>query len=236
MSPVIKLAALVLVCGSVFFAPLPGVALLALAVAAGAALGGRSLLATRAARRLLTFGLLLFCAQLIFTRQGVELARLPLIGLRVTELGVVNGLLMAGRFVVCVLASLVFVATTDPGDLAYDLMRRGLPYRYGFALVTMLRFLPLAGEASDTVRQAQAARGVDLTSGGPRAFLVALRYWLLPLLVSSLERVDTLAVSMEARAFGLYRRRTFSQRPPRSPADRVVLGVAVAVCAAAIWL
>jgi len=192
---------------------------------------------SRAARRIGWFGVFLFLAQLFFTRQGPELARLPFVGLPITELGVTNGLLMAGRFLVCVAGSFAFVATTDPGDLAYDLMQRGLPYRYGFALVTMLRFMPLVGQESETVRQAQAAQGINFEGAGLRRIYANVRFLLLPVLVSSLERVDTLAVSMEGRAFGLTARRTYLRRPPRSAADPLFVILVLAVCGAAIfWL
>jgi len=47
------------------------------------------------------------------------------------------------RFLNIIGASYLFVATTDPNRLAYALMQAGLPYRYGFMLITALRFIPL---------------------------------------------------------------------------------------------
>lgn len=168
---------------------------------------GLSLGQVRGARLFITTALLLGALQILFVRQGVVLTRVG--SLIVTADGVEAGAYVAGRFISVVLLSYLFVLTTDPNDLAYALMRAGVPYRYGFALVTALRLVPAFEQEGQIVYNAQLARGVQYDVRSPRRFLTLARQFFMPLLVSALGKVDTLAVSMEGRCFGKYPTRTF---------------------------
>jgi energy-coupling factor transport system permease protein len=111
-------------------------------------------------------------------------------------------------------------------------MRAGLPYRYGFALITALRLVPTFEQEGRTVYAAQLARGVQYDVRSPRRFLTLVRQFLLPLLVSALSKVDILAVSMEGRCFGKHQTRTFLRQVHTTWRDglaTVLLAVAVAV-------
>lgn len=151
--------------------------------------------------------LLLFLLQVFLNRQGTALFRLG--PLAPTDAGLAAGLYVGGRFLAMVLYSYLFVLTTDPSDLAYALMQAGLPYRFGFALVTALRLAAVFEEEGQIVYRAQLARGVQYDVRSPRRILLLARQFFMPLLVSALGKVDSLAVSMEGRCFGKYRQRTF---------------------------
>jgi energy-coupling factor transport system permease protein len=141
---------------------------------------------------------------------------------------------VAGRFLSVVLLSYLFVLTTEPNELAYGLMRAGLPYRYGFALVTALRLVPVFEEEGQTVYRAQLARGVEYDVRSPRRVVVLARQFFLPLLVSALGKVDALAVSMEGRCFGRYPSRTFLREVRATWRDGIALGLLAGAAAAAV--
>lgn len=164
-----------------------------------------------ASRFFVTFSLLLLLIHALLVHAGPVAAEARLGPLRVvvTWGGLRLGLDMVFRFLVIVLGSFLFVATTEPNALAQSLMRAGLPYRAGFALVLAIRLMPLMRAESSTVRDAQAARGLEIDRGGPVAAVRSVRHTLTPLLVSAMARVDNLVVSMEGRAFGRSRERTF---------------------------
>jgi energy-coupling factor transport system permease protein len=160
--------------------------------------------------------------QLIFNRSGIVLASVG--PLSVTRIGVNAAIIVAGRFLSVILLSYLFVLTTDPNDLAYGLMQVGLPYRYGFALITALRLVPIFEREAQRVYQAQVVRGAGYGAKGPRRFFILMRQFLLPMLSSALGKVDALAVSMEGRGFGRYPTRTFYR--PRSITRRDRIGLA----------
>jgi len=156
----------------------------------------------------------LLALQALFVGEGTVLFHLFPLGpgyLAVTESGLYTGLYVGARFLAVILLSYVFVLTTDPAHLAYALMRAGLPYRYGFALITALRLAPIFEVESNTVYQAQLARGVRYDVRHPARIWTMVRQLLLPLLVSALSKVDALAVSMEGRCFGKYATRTYRE-------------------------
>ncbi len=230
--PLVKLAWLLWGTVAVFAVQQPAFVLGLLALAAlAAALAGMKRL--RGLRLFLLTGLVLGLMQLIFNRDGEMLVRLgPLV---VTGAGLRAAAYVAGRFWSVVLLSYLFVFTTDPNDLAYALMQAGLPYRFGFTLITALRLVPLFEAEGRTVYDAQRARGVAYDVRSPRRFVLLGRQFFLPLLVSALSKVDALAVSMEGRCFGKYPRRTFLREVRATPADFVAL-LALAAATAALAL
>jgi energy-coupling factor transport system permease protein len=179
---------------------------------------------------LLSFAVLLFVVQVIFNAGGTVYFTVPLglLDFNVTEHGVLVGIVLALRFTSIVLASAVFVCTTDPGALAYSLIRAGIPYRYGFMLVTALRFIPVFEAEAGTVRCAQQARGLEIDGKGLKALIGSARYTMMPLVVSALSKVDVLVISMEGRAFGVKPDRTYLRENRFTATDLVVVLLAIA--------
>ena len=78
----------------------------------------------------------------------------------VTTAGLITGTRAMGRLLAVILMSALFVMTTEPVSLACALMRIGLPYRWGFALVTALRLAPIFRLDAHHIYRAQLMRGV----------------------------------------------------------------------------
>jgi energy-coupling factor transport system permease protein len=202
---------------------------------AGFPVAGVGLRRVRGTRLFVSTAVLLGLLQVLFVREGDTLAQLgPLV---VTAGGVEQGVYVAGRFLSVILLSYLFVLTTEPNDLAYALMLAGLPYRYGFALITALRLVPTFEQEGQVVYNAQIARGVRYDVRSPRRFLTLARQFVLPLLVSALGKVDVLAVSMEGRAFGKYPTRTFLREVRATWRDGAALGaLGLLIAASSVWL
>ena len=226
LNPIARLAVLVSTCVVAFRARTPfqaGVlccAILLMHAAASAPLGQPSF--RRRLRRIFLFSAILFASQILLAR-GHALAE-----------RVAVGALMALRFLNVVLASHLFVSTTEPECLAYALMQSGLPYRYGFAFLAAMRFVPYFRDQAQTVRQAQMARGIALDRATPKGVFLMARYTFIPVVVSALGRVESLSVSMEGRCFGLYPTRTFRRRIPFGAVDALAIAASAAVTAFAL--
>ncbi len=193
------------------------------------------------ARFFLWFSAFILVAHAFFVHGGAVAleARAGPLHVLVTWGGIELGLAMLGRFLVVVLGSFLFVATTEPNALAHSLMRAGVPYRAGFALVLALRLMPLLRSESNAVREAQAARGHAIDRPGLRAAVAAATATFVPLLVASLSRVDSLVVSMDGRAFGRHPTRTFLRQLPWRVTDSIVTVLAVGLpilCAIIVWM
>jgi energy-coupling factor transport system permease protein len=233
LSPLTKLVTLVLFSLTIFLLDSLAVELLCLLslLLTGALTRSQGFLSLATSKYLASFGILLFVIQVLFNAGGEVYFTIPLwlVHIDVTSSGLMVGLIVAIRFVCVILASAIFVFTTDPGELAYALMRAGLPYRYGFMLVTAIRFMPVFESEAGTVSCAQKARGLDIDSGGVRAVIRSARYTLLPLVVSALSRVDVLVISMEGRAFGRSGHRTFLRKGRFGKRDAIIIALAILI-------
>lgn len=172
--------------------------------------------------RLLVFACVLTAVQVLLVRGKPFTLRLA------------NGALMSFRFLSIALASNLFVTSVEAEHLAYALMQTGMAYRYGYALVAALRFVPYFQEQVASVTDAQLARGLGVGEPTLKGVYLRARYTFVPVAVTALNRVDSLALSMEGRCFGLYRGRTFRRKITFTPWDLAVIVLALALLAAAV--
>lgn len=233
LDPITKLTALAAYSISIFlFDSIPfEVACFLLMLLTAYAIKSKSALSPIKSMYVVTLFIWLVFVQAIFTPYGTPYFSIPLhfINLPITDIGVSKGLLIGFRFLTIIIGSGLFVATTDPADLAYALMRSGIPYRYGFMLVTALRFIPVFQSEINTVSNAQKARGLDIDKGDVKTLLKSIQYTFVPMIVSALSKVDVLAVSMEGRAFGYAKGRTFLHTRKLMPLDMGIIVISIAI-------
>lgn len=198
--------------------------------------------AVRRLRRLLTFIILIAFVQLLFTPYGTILFFLipPLVPgfgpfLPITTAGITNAINLAFRLINIVLASTLFVATTDPTLFAASLNRLRVPYRYSFILVLALRLVPLFDQEASIVQNAQLVRGIPVDRGLIHGFLRRIRYSFLPLIFSAITRVDSLTLAMDGRGFGYAKTRTYLRRPSFRAIDWLLTSFAILLTVFFIW-
>ncbi len=194
-------------------------------------------------RRLLTFILLIAVVQLLFTPYGTVLFYLipplaPGFGpfFPITVTGIVNAINLAFRLINIVLASALFVASTDPSRFAAALTSLRIPYRYGYTLVLALRLVTLFDDESNTVQAAQRARGIPLDQGVIRGFLHRIQYTFMPILFSALGRVDSLTLAMDGRGFGFAPTRTYLDFPEFMKKDWMIIVLSILLTGFFLWL
>ncbi|MCK4341726.1 MAG: energy-coupling factor transporter transmembrane protein EcfT [Phycisphaerae bacterium] len=230
LHPVVKLAWLLWVTVAVFVFDSAALPLLALGGAVGLLwLAGVAPWRIPGVRLWLTLGFLILAIQVAVARDGDTVLG------PVTTTGLLAGLRAVGRLLAVLLMSVLFVTTTEPFALACALMKIGLPYRWGFALVTALRLAPVFRLEAHHVYRAQLVRGVAYDVAGPRRWWLILHRLCLPLLVSALRTAHSLSLSMEGRAFGLHPRRTYLREVSAGPLDVVAGALLAASLLAAVW-
>lgn len=181
---------------------------------------------TRSLRFVTLFAAFLFAAQALSIREGIVLFRF---GVSITDQGLLAGASMSLRFLTILSSSFLFALTTDPDALAHALIRWGLPYRWGYTIILALRFVPFFRHELQVVRDAQRVRGIRVSVRSLRGIRRALRYTFVPVLVSGLLRVDTIAMSMKGRAFGLHGTRTAAARSGVHAHDLLLWGYTLAL-------
>ena len=129
--------------------------------------------------------------------------------------------------VICVVpVALLFIACTNPSEFAASLASIGVSYRVSLAL----RYIPDVQREYHNISQAQQARGIDLT--GKDKFFTRLKNSvaiLLPLVLSGLNRIETVSNAMELRGFGRKNKRTWYVRRKMQISDWMTLALAVFV-------
>lgn len=135
--------------------------------------------------------------------------------------------------VICVVpVALLFIACTNPSEFAASLARIGVSYRIGYSVSLALRYIPDVQREYHNISQAQQARGIDL-SGKDKLFTrmknsVAI---LLPLVLSSLNRIETVSNAMELRGFGKNKKRTWYSLRKMQRNDWLVIALAALILA-----
>ena len=94
-------------------------------------------------------------------------------------------------------------------NFVYSLMRLKIPYKYCYALMVGIRFIPSIQQEARTIALAQKARGLGLekANSARKAYNLIFER-LISTLVSILRKGNTISISMENRSFGLYKTRT----------------------------
>jgi energy-coupling factor transport system permease protein len=227
LHPLVKLVVLIVFSLTVLSRThyLPGLLLLGFLLVAYKAAGLGFSFFWRKLRIIIIFSFFIFLVQILFVREGFLLGEILIWKFRlgIWSGGLLGGMGLALRFINIIASSFLFVTVTDPNRLAYSLMQAGLPYRLGFMLITALRFIPVFHRELNQVRSAQMAKGIELEKISWRKLGQYVYYLLIPLVLSALEKVDFLTISMESRAFGLYPSRTYLSRHVITSVDWLVL-------------
>lgn len=147
-----------------------------------------------------------------------------------TEESVVAALRMLGMTIIFI----YLLGTVKLQDLTASMVRQlKVPYEYAFMFTAGLRFIPDFIEENRAVSEAQACRGLAVKGN---FFKQVKRYMSIvrPLMLRSLGRSETMALSLELRGFG-GSRRTFMESVAPKGKDYVFMVLILLVTAAVIY-
>jgi len=141
------------------------------------------------------------------------------------------------KYITIIPPALLLIVTTHPSKFAASLNRIGVPYTAAYAVSLTLRYIPDIQRDFEAISQSQQARGLELSrKAPPLKRLKRTAPLLLPLIFSSLDRIDVISRAMELRGFGKHRRRNWYEAQPFSRADKITLVISAALFAAGLWL
>ncbi|MDF1568397.1 MAG: energy-coupling factor transporter transmembrane component T [Spirochaetaceae bacterium] len=130
---------------------------------------------------------------------------------------------------------ILFLFTTDPSEFASSLNAIFIPYKITYAVALTLRHFPDVQKEYTTISKAQQARGLDISRrtsfrhrfGNAVATMV-------PLIFSSLARIDVITNAMHLRGFSKHSRRTWYTFRPLKSVDFIALAICLMTVAGAI--
>jgi energy-coupling factor transport system permease protein len=140
------------------------------------------------------------------------------------------------KYITIIPPALLLIVTTHPSEFAASLNKIGVPYTAAYSVSLTLRYIPDVQRDFEAIYQAQQARGLELSKKA--SIIKRLKRTvplLLPLIFSSLVRIDVISRAMELRGFGKNKKRTWYSHKPFKKADIISLVISLLLFAAGIF-
>lgn len=119
---------------------------------------------------------------------------------------------------------MVFFLTTNPSDLAASIAKIKCNYKVAYAFSLTLRYIPEVIRQYQEISLSQQARGIDISKNVKFTTRVKNALGILvPLIFTSLERVESVANAMDLRSFGKNKNRTWYVDRPFTKEDYFAL-------------
>ena len=147
--------------------------------------------------------IIIFLLQVLFIRDGNVLVKLPL-NILITDGGISSALMVVFRLVTATMPLALMLSITQVNDLSNVLVTKlGVPYPYAFALTTAMRFIPVFANEMTGIIEAQTSRGVQLDTGNIFKKIKLVLPLCVPLLITSVRKIEGSAIAAELRGFHL---------------------------------
>ncbi len=130
---------------------------------------------------------------------------------------------------------IIFILTTNPSEFASSVSGVGLNYKFSFAIALTLRYFPDIQRTYTDISQAQQARGLEMSrkaSLGDR-FKYSLMI-IIPLIFSTLDRIELITNAMDLRGFGKGNKRTWYVTKRFTLEDYFSIAVSAVIFAASL--
>ncbi len=197
--------------------------------------------------RALPFIMILAVLQIVFSKTiDSETILWIILGKRVTQQAAVNALMLISRFLVLIAlinAMVMSISTSQVSTAIFHLLKPFGAVRFpvnDFSMVVQitLRYLPLVAQLAEKIAKAQAARGGDWEQKGFNPIRQAKRVLplIIPILVTSLRRAETMALAMESRGFNASEERSSFYLLRFDTWDGLFLAFSVALSGAILFL
>ncbi|MDH6370129.1 energy-coupling factor transport system permease protein [Paenibacillus sp. PastF-3] len=131
---------------------------------------------------------------------------------------------IALKYAVVIPMALLFLLTTNPSEFAASLNRIGVNYKIAYSVSLALRYIPDIQRDYENISFSAQARGIDISRKEklPKRLKNIISI-LMPLILTSIERIENISTAMELRGFGTQNKRTWYSSRPFSRNDYIAL-------------
>lgn len=120
--------------------------------------------------------------------------------------------------------ALLFMVATNPSEFAASLNKIGVSYKIAYSVSIALRYIPDVQRDYQDISFAQQARGIDMSKKEKLTKRIKnSASILMPLIFSSLDRIEAISSAMELRAFGNNKKRTWYNGRPFKLGDYITI-------------
>ena len=132
---------------------------------------------------------------------------------------------------------MLFLLTTNPSEFAASLNGVKVSYKASYALALTLRYFPDTIRNYNDISIAQQSRGLDLSKKEKLGVRIKnVMNICVPLIFSTMDRIDVISNAMDLRAFGKHKKRTWYAKKPLAKVDWVCIGVSAVILVVVILI
>lgn len=132
---------------------------------------------------------------------------------------------------------LLFVCTTNPSEFAASLNKIGVKYSVAYSVALALRYIPDVQKQYHEISQAGQARGIEMSKKASVINrLKSASAILIPLILTSMDRIEIISNAMELRGFGKNKNRTWYMGRNFKAADIICMVVCALMVVIAFYL
>lgn len=132
---------------------------------------------------------------------------------------------------------IIFLLTTNPSEFASSLNGVGVHYKAAYAFSLTLRYFPDMQRVYHDISQAQQARGLEMAKGEKisdrfkNSLLIVI-----PLIFSTLDRIEIITNAMDLRGFGKRKRRTWYNTRKLNLEDVIAIVVSAIILGITVYV
>lgn len=205
-------------------------AILALDILLGV-LAGQTVRTLALFKGLVKVSLFVVILQILFVRRGTPVFSF---GITVTDEGLISAGQVALRLIGATMPLATLLTLTRMSDLTSALVAKAhVPFKYAFAVTSAIRFVPTFMLDMRDIMEAQTARGIEMDTKNPFKKIALVLPLCAPLLISSVKRIDSVALAAEMRGFNLRPRDAGGETMKMRAADWAALALGALLIAAA---
>ena len=142
---------------------------------------------------------------------------------------------MGLRFVVMLLAGLLFLSTISIEEFWCGLLLCGIPYPIAFAVSLSFRLVNVFIATGFSIVEAQKVRGNNAEQGSIFKRIQAYIPLLVPLILTGIKKAELLSLALESKGFSPKTRIDVSPRYPMRAMDWLVLGISIVGLGIGLW-
>jgi len=132
---------------------------------------------------------------------------------------------------------MLFLLTTNPSEFAASLNGIKISYKAAYALALTLRYFPDTIRNYNDISVAQQSRGLDLSKKEKLSVRIKnVMNICVPLIFSTMDRIDVISNAMDLRGFGKHKKRTWYAKRPMQKLDFVCIAVCCVILIAVILI
>jgi energy-coupling factor transport system permease protein len=125
---------------------------------------------------------------------------------------------------------IIFLLTTNPSEFASSLNGVGVNFKAAFAVALTLRYFPDIQRDYQDISLSQQARGLELSNKAKFSARVKNSLLIIvPLIFSSLERIDLISNAMDLRGFAKSKTRTWYTSKKMTKQDYIALAISASI-------